>query len=123
MKIRDVVREILRERPKVAILFISGYGDDVVARLIPTPTAELLRKPFSPDDLLHFVGTALSGWHAGRGPRLHAASPDQFNKTGERGLLCLENTNLAITSETDRLFASVLQRMRRDYAEGIERLR
>lgn len=77
MKTGDMVREILHSSPDVAILFVSGYGDDaVVARLIPTPTAELLRKPFAPCDPLHFIGTALPKGHACKGSRLHAPNSE-----------------------------------------------
>jgi two-component system, cell cycle sensor histidine kinase and response regulator CckA len=48
----DLARWLGEERPKIPIVFMSGYGD-------PEPRVPFLQKPFAPDVLVRWVGQVL----------------------------------------------------------------
>ncbi len=51
---RPLADHLARTRPTTKVLYISGYPDDVLrAHGVPAPGAALLRKPFTPKELLH----------------------------------------------------------------------
>ncbi len=53
----DEIRQI---RPDIKVLFISGYGNDVLRKHgISNEEFEILPKPFMPDDLIFRVKTCL----------------------------------------------------------------
>jgi hypothetical protein len=59
---RELAQQLRVVRPEVRVLFISGYPGDVLdPRSAVEPGAPLLRKPFSPADLLAAVGRARAG--------------------------------------------------------------
>ncbi len=47
----DLVREVLRRRPSVAVLLMSGYPRDELSRIGGTDNFPFLAKPFRPSDL------------------------------------------------------------------------
>ena len=54
-----------RERPELAVMFISGYGDEVIVRESSrNGVRPVLRKPFSPDELVRHVGDLLRAQRA-----------------------------------------------------------
>jgi two-component system cell cycle sensor histidine kinase/response regulator CckA len=54
------VREALRSRPGVKVVFVSGYAEEVISKERETiPEAVFLSKPFSLTDLTNTVQTAL----------------------------------------------------------------
>ncbi len=56
---REVARQVTERWPDLAVLYMSGYSDDVALRQdLDQP---LLRKPFDIDTLLRHVGQALAG--------------------------------------------------------------
>jgi PAS domain S-box-containing protein len=64
---RELVERLLPERPEVQVLYTSGYTDDALsARDIVDAGAELLRKPFTPTELLARVRLALGARRASR---------------------------------------------------------
>jgi CheY-like chemotaxis protein len=51
---RPLADHLARVRPGTKVLYISGYPDDVLrAHDVPGPGTTLLRKPFTPHELLH----------------------------------------------------------------------
>jgi DNA-binding response OmpR family regulator len=58
---RELATQIRRTRPEIAILFMSGYTDDVVVRHRARDGfgASFVQKPFAPRALLTEVGGAL----------------------------------------------------------------
>lgn len=61
----DVVREIRRVRPDVAVVFISGYTDDLLARKGEIAKGDLfLQKPFTASRLAEEIRSALRGAQA-----------------------------------------------------------
>ncbi|MDQ6893664.1 MAG: PAS domain S-box protein [Acidobacteriota bacterium] len=54
----EVARQIQGLRPKIKILFMTGYSDSTVTGL--APDAPLLQKPFTPDALAHRVRETLA---------------------------------------------------------------
>lgn len=57
---RDVRDGILKRRPDIKMLFISGYAPDAIYdRLIPDPEIDFISKPFSPHILLTKVREVL----------------------------------------------------------------
>ncbi len=54
-----LVESVYRELPLLPVLFISGYADDVILRDIPDTKRNLLRKPFSPKQLVDRVRATL----------------------------------------------------------------
>jgi len=60
----DIANELLTIRPKVKILYTTGYSNSVMSQCIATGApAAMLPKPFSPDDLLARV-KELAPWIA-----------------------------------------------------------
>ena len=53
-----VAERLRHERPRLKVLFISGYSAEAVAVTVP-PEFELLQKPFTPSQLLRRVGELL----------------------------------------------------------------
>ena len=57
----ELIARLQRDRPKLAVVVISGYLDGVLlARGILEPDTPFLSKPFAAEDLLAIVGRALS---------------------------------------------------------------
>jgi PAS domain S-box-containing protein len=56
----DLVKKVVVEHPEAAILFLSGYTDDALARHGMLETRNFLQKPFSPTDLLDKVRAILT---------------------------------------------------------------
>jgi two-component system cell cycle sensor histidine kinase/response regulator CckA len=54
----DLARLMLRVSPATRVLFVSGYPEDPDHRPFPAP---LLRKPFSPEQLIQAVAEVLAG--------------------------------------------------------------
>jgi FixJ family two-component response regulator len=56
----DLVRELLPLKPKMRVLYISGYADEAILHHgILRSGAAFLQKPFLPDVLLHKVREVL----------------------------------------------------------------
>lgn len=56
----EVVKNLIAIRPKLKVLFISGYADhDVIARTGLAAGANFLQKPFSGQELIAAVNAAL----------------------------------------------------------------
>jgi CheY-like chemotaxis protein len=55
-KAADTIRE---SRPKIKVLYMSGYTDDAILRHGVLGSAAFLAKPFPPDTLLHEVRVLL----------------------------------------------------------------
>jgi len=59
---RDLAERIVRQRPGIKVLFMSGYTDDSLRRLGDDPSKQaLLEKPFTPDTLSRMVRQVLDG--------------------------------------------------------------
>jgi CheY-like chemotaxis protein len=57
---RELVEKIKALQPAAAVLYMSGYSDDVVRRRgVITASTTLLEKPFTTDDLARRVRNAL----------------------------------------------------------------
>jgi PAS domain S-box-containing protein len=57
---RELAERLLRERPGLKVLYISGYADDAIAHHgMLTPGAELLQKPYGSEMLLRKVRETL----------------------------------------------------------------
>lgn len=57
----DLAQELRKQVPEAAILFTSGYGEGAGAALRQSdPSAHFLAKPFTVDELVGAVKTALS---------------------------------------------------------------
>ena len=53
---KEVYEEIIKVRPDVEALFMSGYADDVIdENMIVDQGLDLIPKPFRPDELLNRV--------------------------------------------------------------------
>jgi FixJ family two-component response regulator len=58
----ELQRELMRQRAKIPIIFITSHGDeDVVSRVMADGAVDCLLKPFSEDSLLNAICLALSG--------------------------------------------------------------
>jgi two-component system, cell cycle sensor histidine kinase and response regulator CckA len=58
---RTVAELLTRQRPSLAVLYMSGYtDDDDVRRGIRAPDTEFLQKPFTPQQLLQQVRGVLN---------------------------------------------------------------
>jgi CheY-like chemotaxis protein len=56
----ELAADLLRTRPELKVLYISGYPDSYLQQHgIEAASSTLVRKPFSPDRLLHRVRTIL----------------------------------------------------------------
>jgi DNA-binding NtrC family response regulator len=51
---------ILQQCPGIPIIFMSGYGEEIMARYPEAPKAVFLMKPFSPSHLARIVVTLLT---------------------------------------------------------------
>ena len=70
----DLQQELAKSNLQIPIVFLTGYGDiPMTVRALKAGAANFLTKPFSEDDLLGAVNTALT-WGSRR-----------RNKTGEPG--------------------------------------
>jgi two-component system cell cycle sensor histidine kinase/response regulator CckA len=59
---RALARELLRQRPKLRVLYMSGYTDDVAVRQgINDPASAFIQKPFSSAALAHKLRLLLDG--------------------------------------------------------------
>jgi FixJ family two-component response regulator len=57
---RELARRLAATRPRVRVLYMSGYTDDtIVNHGIVDPGIAFLQKPITPDVLLHKVREAL----------------------------------------------------------------
>ena len=58
----ELQRELMGQRAKIPIIFITAHGDeDVVCRVNTDGAVDCLLKPFSEDSLLNAISLALSG--------------------------------------------------------------
>ena len=56
----ELVERLLVQRPGLRVLYMSGYAENRISGLLsPGSAQQLLRKPFSPQQLLHKVRAAL----------------------------------------------------------------
>ena len=59
---RDLARRLAVTRPRMCVLYMSGYTDDVIVhRGVLEPGTHFLQKPFTPRALLHKVREVLDG--------------------------------------------------------------
>jgi PAS domain S-box-containing protein len=69
---KELSIEVLKQRPKIKVLFMSGYSDEVIVHQgVLDPGVDLIDKPFSSDDLLRRVRNVLGGadrWSQKGGP-------------------------------------------------------
>jgi CheY-like chemotaxis protein len=82
----DLALAILQKHPGIQIIFMSGYGEEVMYRYPQAPKAVVLGKPFSLPELARRVATLLSqdagttqplvDWDAIRSPSAAGASCD-----------------------------------------------
>jgi two-component system, cell cycle sensor histidine kinase and response regulator CckA len=64
----DMVRHLWWTRPKLSVLYMSGYTDQTAVQLgLQEPWTTFLQKPFTPDGLAAAVRRALDGSGAARG--------------------------------------------------------
>jgi two-component SAPR family response regulator len=56
---RDLVERLTSVRPKMKILFMSGYTDRAVVHRELTPGTAFVQKPFTPETLARKVRTVL----------------------------------------------------------------
>jgi CheY-like chemotaxis protein len=65
----ELAFEVARTRPAMRIMFMSGYSDDPVVRVLARTTAIFLAKPFTATSLMQKVREALdhpwTGLHVG----------------------------------------------------------
>jgi two-component system, cell cycle sensor histidine kinase and response regulator CckA len=62
----DVARMLADANPRAAVLYMSGYTDDIIShRGVLEPGVRLITKPFSAEDLRAAVRTALGPAPAG----------------------------------------------------------
>jgi signal transduction histidine kinase/CheY-like chemotaxis protein len=74
---RSFAEALKQTRPTMAVLYMSGHSDDIVARHgVLEPGIDLLPKPFSPEALAKKVREAL----AGRGPSSAATASAQISE-------------------------------------------
>jgi FixJ family two-component response regulator len=58
----ELQRELMAQRSKIPIIFITAHGDeDVVSKVMADGAVDCLLKPFSEDSLLNAISLALSG--------------------------------------------------------------
>jgi FixJ family two-component response regulator len=58
----DLQRELIVQKQKLPIIFITAHGDDdVVSRVMADGAVDCLLKPFSEDSLLNAISQALPG--------------------------------------------------------------
>jgi CheY-like chemotaxis protein len=63
----DLAPALLRERPELAIIYMSGYTNEQITRLgFRTPGIAFLQKPFMPNELLEHVRRVLDEGYASR---------------------------------------------------------
>ena len=60
----EILEKLRPSRPEIAVLFMSGYGDEDVARSGVEPGSGFLRKPFTVPELSEAVRTALEASRA-----------------------------------------------------------
>jgi PAS domain S-box-containing protein len=69
---KELSIEVLKQRPNIKVLFMSGYSDEVIVHQgVLDPGVDLIDKPFSSDDLLRRVRNVLGGadrWSQKGGP-------------------------------------------------------
>jgi CheY-like chemotaxis protein len=59
---REVYAEVKASRPAVPVLFTTGYSFNALDReRLPQSSGEIIRKPYSPNELLRRVRDALDG--------------------------------------------------------------
>jgi CheY-like chemotaxis protein len=74
--------------PNIAVVFMSGYTEDaIVNQGVLDPGIHFLSKPFSPDELLERVASALSSRHHSLGASLMISTEDSTLMSALRGTL------------------------------------
>ena len=74
--------------PNIAVVFMSGYTEDaIVNQGVLDPGIHFLSKPFSPDELLERVASALSSRHHALGASLMISTEDSTLMSALRGTL------------------------------------
>jgi DNA-binding NtrC family response regulator len=58
----ELAEELIRSRPTLPVIYVSGYSDQAIQ---PGPLIECLEKPFSPDVLLRTLRSVLESSSAG----------------------------------------------------------
>jgi hypothetical protein len=62
----EVARRVVQQRPGTAVLYMSGYADEVLQHEDVVPGSCFIQKPFRPDVLMSKVRDIVEGVGAGR---------------------------------------------------------
>ena len=65
----DVVARLRKNRPELAVLYMSGYDNELIDQKALERTASFLPKPFTPHSLLASVGELIGAQPAGERAR------------------------------------------------------
>src|SRR5579862_7394988 len=57
---RELARRILAQRPKIQVIIMSGYPDEIMSQRELTPQIPILQKPFPPDRLVAAIEDVLT---------------------------------------------------------------
>jgi len=53
----ELAEELLRERPSLPVIYVSGYSDNAIQR---GPLVECVEKPFQPETILNALRSVLA---------------------------------------------------------------
>jgi two-component system, cell cycle sensor histidine kinase and response regulator CckA len=77
-------RELVRARPALPVLFVSGYAAQPTGEPLLPDGVPLLPKPFTPEDLLRAVRRVLDGDAGAAGAQGAGAAADAGARTAKR---------------------------------------